>query len=337
MNRGISIIIPCFNDGRYLREAVESVYAQNMQLPFEIIIIDDGSTDSATIDSIKSLQSFPNLQIIHHEKNKGLSEARNTGLRHAVYPYIYPLDSDDVLSTDPELLKSGNYLDRAVAALECDNEIAYAYCQLRYFEALDFVHAYRTPYDERKMLSRCSVGANIIFRRHDALSAGGYNPTLTHGEDWDFNLALINSAITSGKKGGVHYIPVPYFCYRKRNDKSSMANNQKMSVEQILEHITRRNAALYKRHYPELTGTELIARLMKDRRSTLAEEFCSMFSACAKNPVKAYQDGFLNYTRFESGRVLRKILSLFNIAAAEPLARSYAPKSHDKNELAPHT
>jgi glycosyltransferase involved in cell wall biosynthesis len=88
----ISVIIPCFNQGPYLDEAVDSVLAQTFQ-DFEILVVDDGSTDAETI---KILRDFarPKTRIIRTE-NQGLSAARNNGIREAMGEYILPLDADD--------------------------------------------------------------------------------------------------------------------------------------------------------------------------------------------------------------------------------------------------
>jgi hypothetical protein len=87
----VSVVIPCFNQGRYLRDAVQSVLAQTRQ-PDEIIIINDGSTHE-TAEVAACCKSVDYIV----QENRGLAAARNTGLRHATANYILFLDSDDVL------------------------------------------------------------------------------------------------------------------------------------------------------------------------------------------------------------------------------------------------
>ena len=82
----VSVIIPCFNDGRFLTEALKSVLSQTLQ-PIEILVINDGSTDLKTIKLLQNID-MPRLRVIHQE-NLGLSGARNTGIRNATGKYVY--------------------------------------------------------------------------------------------------------------------------------------------------------------------------------------------------------------------------------------------------------
>jgi glycosyltransferase involved in cell wall biosynthesis len=90
----ISVIIPCYNQGKFIDNAVESVLAQTFQ-KFEIIIINDGSTDAFTIDKIKNYNKSK-TRVIHTE-NQGLASARNTGFQDAIGEYIQFLDADDTI------------------------------------------------------------------------------------------------------------------------------------------------------------------------------------------------------------------------------------------------
>ncbi|AHM60585.1 family 2 glycosyl transferase [Flammeovirgaceae bacterium 311] len=87
----VSVIIPCYNHGNYLTEAVESIYQQGYS-PVEIIVVDDGSSDN-TKDIAARLKG---VQYVY-QQNQGLSAARNTGIRHATGEFIIFLDADDWL------------------------------------------------------------------------------------------------------------------------------------------------------------------------------------------------------------------------------------------------
>jgi glycosyltransferase involved in cell wall biosynthesis len=95
----VSIIVPVFNEGPLLRECLESVVRQSLQ-DIEIIIVDDASTDNSreTIDEFLALDR--RIKLLTHDINKGLGEARNTGMAEATGKYIYFLDSDDFLPLD---------------------------------------------------------------------------------------------------------------------------------------------------------------------------------------------------------------------------------------------
>ncbi len=87
----VSVIIPTYNNGRFLPEAIESVFAQTVQ-PVEIIVVDDGSTD----DTLERLRPYATRISYLYQANQGVSAARNLGLREASGDFIAFLDSDDV-------------------------------------------------------------------------------------------------------------------------------------------------------------------------------------------------------------------------------------------------
>lgn len=94
----VSVIIPVFNSEKYIEECIESVYVQSFT-NYELIVVDDGSTDNSinVINSIKC--KHPNMQVIN-KKNGGPGSARNVGLKASRGEYIYYLDSDDVLESN---------------------------------------------------------------------------------------------------------------------------------------------------------------------------------------------------------------------------------------------
>ncbi|WP_372756557.1 glycosyltransferase [Mariniflexile sp.] len=91
INPLISIIIPCYNHGQFLANAIESVYSQTYQT-FEIIVVDDGSVDNTK----KVCNNYPDVTYIY-QKNSGLSSARNTGIKYSKGAYLVFLDADDWL------------------------------------------------------------------------------------------------------------------------------------------------------------------------------------------------------------------------------------------------
>jgi glycosyltransferase involved in cell wall biosynthesis len=88
----ISVVIPAFNRQKAVGRAIESVLGQTCQ-DFEIVVVDDGSTD-ATVSAVAAFDD-PRINLIRHDRNRGGSAARNTGIRAGVAPYVAFLDSDD--------------------------------------------------------------------------------------------------------------------------------------------------------------------------------------------------------------------------------------------------
>lgn len=94
----ISVIVPVYNGEKYIRECLDSIFSQTFT-DFEIIIVDDGSTDN-TFDILTELSvKCNNLSIIRQE-NKGVSCARNTGIKHAKGKYLCFIDSDDYIKNN---------------------------------------------------------------------------------------------------------------------------------------------------------------------------------------------------------------------------------------------
>lgn len=313
---GISVIIPCYNTGRYIREAVDSVRAQKTNVPYEIIIIDDGSPDPFTHEVIAKLKhEQPDIRLFYNGVNKGLPASRNVGLECARYPYILPLDSDDKLSTEPTLLERGGYLERTFAAFERDPSLTMAYSRYRIFGAIDHVNKCRPAFDEKAMLSRCLIGAYAVYRRDDALAVGGYKTEMTHSEDWFMNVALMNLAVRRGDEPKVHFIEDPLYCYRRNRNGTSMTSKPKMSISQILTEITRHNPAIYAKHYPGQREKELMGSILADRKAILMHETKELFYTCARHPISSYKDQSWHLALFEMPRVTQKILSHFGFAA----------------------
>jgi len=123
----LSVIVPCYNYGHYLNEALESLYEQTFQ-NFEIIIVNDGSTEEATLKILERLEKKPKLKILH-QQNQGLSATRNNGIKTARGKYICCLDADDKLEP--------TYFEKALALLESSPETAFVTPWVQYFDASD--------------------------------------------------------------------------------------------------------------------------------------------------------------------------------------------------------
>ncbi len=96
----LSIIIPCYNCENTLEEAVDSVYAQKLDISFEVVMVDDGSSDN-TRELIKDLsRKYKEIKYVFHERNEGGGAARNTAVNNSSADIIFCLDADDILGDD---------------------------------------------------------------------------------------------------------------------------------------------------------------------------------------------------------------------------------------------
>ena len=92
----VSIIVPCYNVEPYVKECIESIVNQKTKYKYEVIIINDGSTDK-TLDIINEYKNISNLVIIN-KPNSGLGQSRNVGVERAKGKYIIFVDSDDLVT-----------------------------------------------------------------------------------------------------------------------------------------------------------------------------------------------------------------------------------------------
>jgi len=96
-NTNLSIIIPVYNAQKYLAAALESII-QTKKQNYELILIDDGSTDESLKICEQYNKQFPFIKVIHQE-NKGVSEARNRGIEASKGKYLFFMDADDEISS----------------------------------------------------------------------------------------------------------------------------------------------------------------------------------------------------------------------------------------------
>lgn len=228
----VSIIIPCFNHGQFIHDAIDSVLCQTHD-NFEIIVVNDGSTEQHTTDILKKI-NHPKIKVIH-TPNQGLASARNNGIREAQSEIILPLDSDDKISP--------TYIEKALPVLRKDPTIGIIYCQAKLFGEK---HGkwYLPTFSEAEALLRNLIFHCAFFRRCDWEAIKGYNPNMVYGwEDWDFWISIVSL----GRR--VFRIPEYLHTYRVRNRSMahSMTDSQKAAMhaqlflnhqEFFLKHLT---------------------------------------------------------------------------------------------------
>lgn len=208
----VSIIIPCYNHGKYLHEAVDSVLASTYQ-NIEIIIINDGSYKD--MDFLKTF-SAPKTRIIHQE-NQGVSMARNNGIKEAKGQYILPLDADDKIHLE--------YIEKAVKVLEDNPKKGIVYCEAEFFGIKTGkweLEKYKFPNILYKNIIFCSA----LFRKSDWEKVGGYKKEMIFAfEDWEFWITLIENGVE------VYQIPETLFYYRQNScSRSRDSENEKMAI-----------------------------------------------------------------------------------------------------------
>ena len=175
----ISIIMPCLNSERHIKSAVKSVLGQSFS-DFELLIVDNGSTDRT--QEILGTLDDPRIKLLKLEK-RGVSLARNFGLKHACGEYIAFLDSDDTWA--PE------FLEKMHSALHARLDAVLAYCGwqnvgLKGPRGDPFVPPdYEGQNKSEVLLEGCRWPIHGALTRHSAIAAsGGFNTKLIIAEDY---------------------------------------------------------------------------------------------------------------------------------------------------------
>ena len=174
----VSVVVPCFNGGRFLDGLMASLDRQTLRA-FETIIVNDGSTDDATLRKLASLEG--RARIIH-QNNRGLSAARNAGIAAARCEFVAVLDCDDTF--EPPFLEEASALLRGAP-----KEVAVAVSHLRLVGAVQgLVERYFNPFD---LLFTNTMHSGVMVRKTSWQAVGGYDETMLQGyEDWEFYLRL---------------------------------------------------------------------------------------------------------------------------------------------------
>jgi glycosyltransferase involved in cell wall biosynthesis len=178
----VSVVIPCHNSARYLTESVDSVLAQTYPA-IEIVVVDDGSTD----DTSAVARTLPVEYV--YQPNRGVSAARNQGIRHSRGKYILFLDYDDRLL--PRAVEIG------VKLLEEHPECAMAVGEHRYIAAdgtpLGSSRKHATGRDHYEMLLEhnfVETPCSALHRRSSLTATGLFDETLHGGEDHELYLRI---------------------------------------------------------------------------------------------------------------------------------------------------
>lgn len=173
----ISVVLPCYNSHEHLQQTLDSLRAQDFT-DFETILVNDGSSDPETLAFIDQLAD--DIRVVH-QRNMGLSAARNMGIRHAKGTYIVPLDCDDWL--DP------TFLGKAFARIQQSPANTFVFSYLDLCGGLSGVLAKDFNAFEQLFLNQLPYC--LMYPRSAWRTIGGYDESMRRGyEDWEFNIRL---------------------------------------------------------------------------------------------------------------------------------------------------
>ena len=233
MSKKVSIIMPCYNQGKYVREAIESVLHQTYK-NIEIVCVNDASLDNSNdiIQNILSELNPDNFIYINHKENKGVITTRNEAIELATGEYILPLDADDTIEP--------TYVEKAVNILDENPDVGIVYCWVNNFwkDSKSQISKWE-DFDISKELFLNSIVYTSMYRKSDFLLVGGYKSYMNKGwEDWDLWLSII-------KKGfKAHLIKEVLFNYRRKFF-DSRSNSAAKSIDHLYRELLRHHTELY--------------------------------------------------------------------------------------------
>lgn len=236
----VSVIIPVYNTESYLKECLDSVLNQTFR-DFEIICINDASTDRSKEMLILYQNEHNNVKVVEHTSNKGLSAARNTGLMHASGKYVLFVDSDDMIT--PDTLK-----ELYLFAEERKTDIIYTPANHLYEEAVDKAQkvegveyaAYESTYTGQDLFCRL-----VKDQKYISSSCGHlYRKDFLDQNDIRFKEGLLHedilfSFLCSMNAQCVSTVNKRYYAYRHRRESitTTYNNRRAQSLFIILRHI----------------------------------------------------------------------------------------------------
>jgi glycosyltransferase involved in cell wall biosynthesis len=227
----VSVIVTCYNLGRFLDDAINSVLAQTLQ-DFEVVVVNDGSTEPETLRALDALD--PSRTRVVTSPNRGLPAAKNLGLAHTTGEYVCALDADDRLVS--------TMFEKSAAVLAREPEVAFVSHWLRTFgdEVVEW-----TPSDcgFPALLDVNTVNGAALVRRSAIEAVGGFDETFRDGcEDWDLWIALVER----GCRGVI--LPEVLFEYRKRKDSMTRAMQRDERHPDLYARLVQKHAAAFAPH-----------------------------------------------------------------------------------------
>jgi glycosyltransferase involved in cell wall biosynthesis len=261
----LSVILPCYDDGEYLIDAVAS--AERNAPAAELIVVDDGSTQPRTREVLAALREAGHRVI--EQSHSGLSAARNRGIAAAAGDYILPLDADNRLLP--------GFAAEAMALLDADPAAGVVYGDRRELGARSgdvAVPEFQLP----RMLWSNDVDACAVFRRAVWTDAGGYDSAFTEWEDWDFWLGA------AARGWRFIRIPRPTFEYRVRPDSLLQRFQRGSEYPSTLRRIYAKHCGLVSEHAREILIAAHVERhrlfhdvdLLRASRDTIQSEIDRM-------------------------------------------------------------
>ena len=232
MKPDISIIMPCYNQAKYIGEAIDSVLSQTYT-KWELIIVDDGSTDDSYV-IMRDYAARDERITCRQQANGGPSKARNLGAKEAQGKYILFFDSDDKLAS--------SFLEQGLLYMEANKDCVVYYPRVKYFGSRNDEEPLRyTSYKD--LLCKSSILCTSIIRKQDFDRIGGFDETMRGYEDWEMYIRLLYH------NDIVHQSSDILFYYRMHREEGSINAQAICNSDQLIAYIYDKNQAIYNEYF----------------------------------------------------------------------------------------
>lgn len=258
----ISVVIPCFNDGAYLPETISKLKEQTYS-NFEIIVVNDGSTDQATIDVLNRL-SGDGITVLHKENGR-MSSARNYGVAHAKGSIIAALDADDYYDA--------SFFEKAIKILASKEEVAVVTSHIQMFGDFNKVAKPRGG-NAFNFLFSSECPACAIVRKSCWDEVGGYDEEMKMGyEDWEFYIRIT-------QKGWYVEVIQEKLLYYRQTSGSTLKNDTVPRRQEIINYIIEKHKDWYIENLKKLVANKQV--LYTESRIALPTIFTMLMNRLKK-------------------------------------------------------
>ncbi|MEN3322519.1 glycosyltransferase family A protein [Mariniflexile soesokkakense] len=234
----VTVVIPCYNDGKYIMEALHSVLNQTLKAE-KVIIIDDGS-NAETRKILETIQ-YENVEVVFQD-NRGVCRARNVGVSLAKTDYILNLDADDYFET--------TFIENAINVLNGNLNIGVVGCYYKKLkgnkiggEVIKPLGGSITNFLVKNNAMNCSM-----YRKKCWEQTSGYDENMVNGyEDWDFWISILKIG------WHMHIIEEPLFIYRVKTisrDRKALENHD----TELRNYIFNKHKQIYLDNFESFTS-----------------------------------------------------------------------------------
>ena len=240
--------MPCYNTSPlFLNEAVDSILAYKGQYNYEIIVIDDGSTEAGTLKALDDLKAREIVVI--RQQNQGPSAARNNAVKYTAAKFLLCLDSDNTVQ--PE------FIDEGISLLNSNAKCAVVYAKPKFTGDASRNEYEVEAFNIERLFIENYIDMCSVIRRSAWESAGGLDITLKQHEDWEFWLRLYKAGWQ------FNFVDKVLFTYRIRQ--GSLITQQEDAYKKIIAYIYQKHWDLLYEVFHKLYSMSIIYKDDKQR------------------------------------------------------------------------